>query len=240
LNNDAFGFTQEQREEKLMKAQKVAKALNWAGGLIGAWTLFLAKPYEYAILASIAMPIIGIITIKYFGGLIRIDERKNTAYPTIFWAIFASGMGLCLRALFDYNVFNYSKVWMPAILITLAYVALLVIGNKEFKLNKAKDYFTMLFISICLFGYGYGAVVTLNCMYDTSQPEAFNAKVLNKRISSGKSTSYYLELTPWGQQKESDEVSVSKSLYNSLEKNDEVQIYFMKGRFEIPWFNITK
>ncbi len=91
-----------------------------------------------------------------------------------------------------------------------------------------------------MFGYGYGAVVTLNCMYDKSQPETFSATILNKRISSGKSKTYYLKLTPWGLQKEIDEVSVSKNLYNRVGKNDEVKIYFMKGKFAIPWFEVTK
>jgi hypothetical protein len=91
-----------------------------------------------------------------------------------------------------------------------------------------------------MFGYGYGAVVTLNCMYDKSEPKTFNATILDKRISSGKSTTYYLELTPWGQQKEIDEVSVSKDLYNNLNKNDKVNIYYMQGKFDIPWFEVTE
>jgi len=240
LNNEEFGWTAEQREEKLINAHRTAKILNWTGGLIGAWTLCLANPYEYAIIASVVFPIICVIVLKYFNGLIRIDERKDTAYPTIFWAIFASSMGLCLRGLLDYNILDYSKIWTPSILIALTYIAVLTIGNKEFKFNKAKDYLTIIGFSIFMFGYGYGAVITLNCVYDKSEPETFNAKILSKRISSGKSTTYYFELTPWGQKKEVDEVSVSKDLYNRLEKNDNVNIYFMKGQFDIPWFDVTE
>ncbi len=240
LNNEEFGWSIEQREEKLTKTHKVAKVLNWTGGLIAAWVLFLPNPYEYAIIACIILPVICVIVLKYFGGLITIDERKNTAYPTIAWAIFASSIALCLRGVLDYNIFDYSKTWAPAILVTLAFIAILTIGNKEFKLNKAKSYLAILSISLFMFGYGYGAVVTLNCMYDKSQPETFSATILNKRISSGKSKTYYLKLTPWGLQKEIDEVSVSKNLYNRVGKNDEVKIYFMKGKFAIPWFEVTK
>ncbi len=240
LNNDEFGWTTEQREEKLIKAHKTAEILNWTGGLIGAWILFLANPYEYAIITSIFFPIICVIVLKYFNGLIRIDERKDTAYPTIFWAIFAPSMGLCLRGLLDYNIFDYSKIWTPSILIALTFIAVLTIGNKEFKFNKTKDYLTILGFSIFMFGYGYGAVITLNCMYDKSEPQKYDATILSKRISSGKSTTYYLELTPWGKQKEIDEVSVSKDLYNKLNQNDKVNIYFMKGQFDIPWFEVTE
>jgi hypothetical protein len=95
-------------------------------------------------------------------------------------------------------------------------------------------------ISLILFVYGYGSIITLNYIYDKSEPEIFNARILSKRISSGKSTTYYFELTPWGQQKEIDEVFVSKELYKRLEENDEVKIYFNKGKFEIPWFTVTE
>lgn len=240
LNNEEYGWSSAQREEELIKAHKTSKILNWTGGLIGAWTLFLANPYEYAIIASIIFPIICIIALKHFKGLIRIDERKDTAYPTIFWAIFPASMALCLRGLLDFNIFDYSNIWTPSLLIALTYIALVTIGNKEFKFVKAKDYLTIIGFSIFMFGYGYGAVVTLNCMYDESEPETFNATILEKRISSGKSTTYYLELTPWGQQKEIDEVSVSKDLYSRLEKNDKVTINFMKGHFDIPWFEVTE
>jgi hypothetical protein len=240
LSNEEFGWTTDQREYRLIKAQKAAKTLNWSGGIIGTWTLFLANPYEYAIIASIAFPIICLIVLKYFNGIIRIDERKDTAYPTIFWAIFTACMGLWLRGLLDYSILDYSKIWTPSILIALTYIALFTIGNKEFKFNKAKDYLTIIGFSIFMFGYGYGAVVTLNCMYDKSEPKTFNATILDKRISSGKSTTYYLELTPWGQQKEIDEVSVSKDLYNNLNKNDKVNIYYMQGKFDIPWFEVTE
>ncbi len=240
LNNEEFGWTSEQREEKLIKAHKTAKIINWAGGLIGAWTIFLANPYEYAIIASIVIPIIFVIVLKYFKGLIRIDKKEGTAYPTIIWAILASSFGLSLRGLLDYSIFDYSNIWTPSILIALTYIAFLTIGNKEFKFNKAKDYLTIASISIFTFGYGYGTVIALNCMYDKSEPEIFNATVLSKRIDSDKSKTYYLELTEWGQQKEIDEVSVSKKLYNKLDKNDKVNIYLMKGQFDIPWFIVTE
>lgn len=240
LNNEELGWTKSEREKKLINAHKTAKILNWTGGLIGAWTLFLPNPYEYAIIVSVAFPIICVILLKYFNGLIRIDERKDTVYPSIFWAIFASGTGLCLRGLLDYNIFDYSKIWIPAISISLSFVTVLIIGNKEFTFNKPKDYLSILVFSIFMFSYGYGAVVTFNCMYDTSEPETYDATILKKRISSGKSTTYYFELTPWGIQKEIDEVSVSKDLYNKLDQNDKVNIYFMKGQFDIPWFEVTE
>jgi hypothetical protein len=238
LGNEALGWTLEQREAKLAKAHKMAKVLNWTGGLIGIWTFFWASPYEYAIIASIAFPILCLIVLKFSNGLIRINEKKENAYPVIFWGIFATSMGLCLRGLMDYNIFDYSNVWTPSISVTLAYTALLTIGSKEFKLDMAKGYWMIIGYSILIFCYGYGAVITLNCMYDKSEPEIFHATILNKRIDSGKLTTYYLELTPWAQQSKSSEFTVSKELYNNLHIADTVNIVFKQGNFDIPWFEI--
>lgn len=240
LNNDSFGLSTEQRLEKLTQATKVAKILNWSGGIIAAWTLFLPKPYDYAIIVSIGWLLVCVAVLKYFGGLIKVNEKKGTAYPSIFIAIVSIGFGLSLRGLRDFNVFDYSNLWLPVSAITIAIVTFIIAGNKEFKLNTAEEYFSVLVISLLIFGYSYGAVVILNCMYDKSTPEIFTAKILDKRISSGRSTTYYLKLTPWGRQKEIDDVAVSKELYRNHAVNEEVEIYFFKGLFDIPWFNVPR
>lgn len=240
LNNEAFGWSTEQREEKLIKAQKITKILNWTGGIIGAWILILPNPYEYAIIASIVFPIICVVVLKFSGGLIRINERKDSAYPSIFIAILTTSMGLCIRALLDYEIFDFSRIWAPSILISLSFTAVLIFGNKEFKFNTAKDFLTIIGFTAFTFAYGYGAVVTLNCTFDKSESETFHASIMSKRISHGKHTSYYFELSPWGKRKEVEEVSVPKPLYDRLETNDKVRIYLMKGKFEIPWFVVSE
>lgn len=237
LNNAEFGWTKKERKEKLKQAQKIATALNWTGGLIAAWTLFFTKPYEYAIIASVSFPILCILVLKYFKGLIKLDQRKDSAYPSIFWAIFSTSIAIFLRTLLDFNIFDYSNVWPAVIVVTALCMFVILYRNQEFK--DGTDYLSFFGILLFTSGYAYGAVVSLNCTFDTSEPEHFNAAILSKRISSGKTKTYYFELTPWGSRKEAEDVTVSKQLYNSLDKNDPVNIYFMKGKFEIPWFEVT-
>jgi len=240
LDNFEYGRNTEERSSRLNQAKKVAKVLNWTGGLVLIWTLFKPEPYEYAILVSISLPIIATLVVIYYKGLIRIDEKKGSAYPTLFFAILMTSCGLFLRALLDYNIFDYSNIWTPSIIIGMVMIALVVFGTKEFKFKKVKDYFSFLSLTIFFFGFGYGAIVTLNCLYDESVPQTFQSKVLDKRISSGKTTTYYLELTAWGTQTESDDVSVSEEFYERIEIDDNVNIYLKKGLVEIPWFIVTE
>jgi hypothetical protein len=64
--------------------------------------------------------------------------------------------------------------------------------------------------------------------------------VLAKRISSGKTTSYYLELGEWGPRDEVADVSVSNSTYKNVEIGEMVNVYLKKGKLNIPWFIIAK
>ena len=79
LDNVEFGFTITERLEKLESARKTIKILNWSGGIIGAWAFFWANPYEYAIMAAIIFPLVCIMVLKYFNGLVTIVEKKHTA-----------------------------------------------------------------------------------------------------------------------------------------------------------------
>ena len=239
LNDESLGWTKEIRGEKLSNARKISKVINWLGGLSFAWTLFYPKPYDYAVLSAFLIPIIALITVKLSRGLIRIDKKDGSAYPSTIYAFIFPSLGLMLRSFFDYDIFDYSNVWLKAVLITVAFLFILLINQKEITFKKKQDYLTVSSLIIFLYAYGFGGVIYLNCNLDKSEPQHFTATVLDKRISTGNHTSYYLKLTAWGQQKEIDEVSVGKGLYNRVEIDNEINIYFRNGKLDIPWFIVT-
>ncbi len=240
LDNYEYGRCEGERIEKLKNAKLTAKALNWAGGLVCAWTLFLAEPYEYAILASILVPLLSVLAAIFFRGLIKIDEKKGSAYPSVFLGILMPSCGLFLRALLDFNIYDYSNIWLPAASIALGLATIAIMATKEISFKKPQEFFTVLFLVLFFFGYSYGAVVTTNCYYDESIPQNHQAEIINKRISSGKTTTYYLELAPWADQIESNEVSVSEEFYDRIETGDSVNIYLKDGVYEIPWLMVTE
>jgi hypothetical protein len=235
LNDESYGWSKDSREEKLVKARRTAKIINWAGGITAAWVLFYPSPYEYALLMAAAVPLVAILAVKLSRGLIRLDEKKSSAYPSVIYALIYPSLALVIRVL-DYQIFNYSNVWRNTILLTLSLLAFLLLKQKEITFKKKSDYLTVAGVASFLFAYSFGAVIFFNCYYDVSNAEYFTAKVLNKRISSGKTTTRYLELSAWGQQKEVDEVSVGKGLYNRTEVGSTVKIYFRNGTLGIPWF----
>lgn len=239
LNNESIGWSKENREEKLSNARKISKTINWLGGLSFAWTLFYPKPYDYAVLSAFIIPIVALIAVKLSRGLIRIDKKDGSAYPSTIFAFIFPSLGLMLRSFLDYDIFDYSNVWIKAFFVTIAFLFILLFNQKEITFKKKQDYLTVSSLIMFLFAYGFGAVIYLNCNLDKSEPQHYTATILDKRISTGKHTSYYLKLTAWGQQKDIDEVSVEKGLYNRVDIDSEINIYFRNGKLEIPWFIVT-
>ncbi|KLT66549.1 hypothetical protein AB669_05040 [Pedobacter sp. BMA] len=237
--NDDFGFSPEERSEKFNQASSVAKTVNIIGGLIGAWTIFFPNPYEIALWCCLAIPLLCIPVIKYYKGLIRIDKRKDSPYPSIFIAFLLPSAAVFLRGLLDYNIFDHTKIWIPMFVIALLMTTVFFIKNAELKSGKKAIGTVIAFILFSL-AYGFGSIIFLNCYYDRSAPKMFSSKILNKRMSSGKTTSYYLELEPWGERKTAEDVDVSKDFYFEVNENDTVNIYFMKGKLDIPWFELSK
>jgi hypothetical protein len=239
LNDENIGWSKEIRKEKLSNARRISKTINWLGVLSFAWTLFYPKPYDYALLSALIIPIVALIAVKLSKGLIRIDKKDGSAYPSTIYAFIFPSLGLMLRSFLDYDIFDYSNVWIKAVLVTVVFLFILLFNQKEITFKKKQDYLTVSSLIMFLFAYGFGAIIYLNCNLDKSEPQHYTATILDKRISSGKHTSYYLKLTAWGQQKEIDEVSVGKGLYNRVEIDNEINIYFRNGKLEIPWFIVT-
>ncbi|WP_162944909.1 hypothetical protein [Flavisolibacter nicotianae] len=239
LSDETLGMGVEEREEQLRKARLKAKALNWAGGLVAAWTWFLPQPYEVVIFLCILLPIICLLLVKSSKGLIRMEEKKKSAYPSVFSGVLFPSLALCIRALMDFNLLQYGNVWKGTLMLAGLFMTVLLVRSKEFTFRSAKDYGLAFGITILVLAYSFGAVVTANCTWDNSTTSVYHAQVTGKHISSGKTTTYYVSLTPWGPQTKEDDVSVSKALYNRLQAKDDVSVYFRQGWFGISWFFIT-
>lgn len=242
LSNEEFGISSEEREDKLKKAHLTAKILNGLGIIVALWVFFFPRPYQYAIITCISLPLIVLLVIKYWKGLIRLDAEKGSAYPSAPVPIMLPGLILSMRAMLDFSIDDYSKLYVPVIVIAVIFTTVLtMIINKEKPNTKAKYFVTILSFLMFAFAYGYGAVVTSNCAFDTSSPQMFSTTIINKKkTESRKFDSYDLYISPWGIKTEIQKVSINKDLYNQLQEGDEAAVYVFKGKFDIPWIVVDR
>lgn len=239
LSREEFGWTIEERESKFSKYKRLAKILNWSGGIIAIVTILFLKTSDYVILLCIFYPIFCLLAILFSKGLLTIDERKDAIYPSVFWAFFATTSVIFLRTLMYFKIYNYENVWLLTVVIAFSFLFILIINNRGFVFNKFEKPSTIIIFSIFIvFGYSFGTVINLNCALDDSQPKKFKTIVLDKRITKGKSTNYYLTLSPWNNQKESKEENINETDYKLIKKGDTITIDFYKGKLNIPWYEI--
>ncbi|WP_318640461.1 hypothetical protein [Flavobacterium ardleyense] len=240
LSDVDYGWTVVERNNNLKRAKKVAVALNITGIWLLIWLVAYPKPYELVIISSILFPILCLIILKYFKGLLLFDARTKSGHPTIMLSIISPSVGLLIRTLQDYKIFNYSNVWIPSLLIAATYVVILIIDDKTLKNDKAKQYFTLFTYCVAMFAYSFSTVVIINCLYDRSIPNLFTSTITDKKFIQGYSSSstYSVKLTSWGEQKEAKEVSVTKDEFKNMEINDQVSILYKKGLFDISWYEI--
>ena len=240
LANKEFGDTTEKRKSKLKQARLVAMMLNAVGTVLGILLFFYPYPYDLLTMAALIYPIFILASLHFFKGIIRIDQKNASGYPSIIYGLLFTGGTLALRSLLDFEILDYRNFWLPAVSITGVVALVMFSMTFEFKFKKTVDYFSAVFLVGFLFMYSYGGIINYNCIYDDSQAAVYSSEILDMRISTGKMTTYYVELNPWGPETEIEEVSISEELYKELVVGETVNLYLHEGKVNIPWFLLAK
>ena len=112
-----------------------------------------------------------------------------------------------------------------------------LIANSDRGLRERR--WSVLLILLLFIEYAHGTITQADALLDKSQPKTFEATVLSKHFSGGKTTTRYLQVGPWGPQPEAKEVRVSRSLYNSIFRNGIVCIHLSDGALDVPWYYVS-
>ena len=128
---------------------------------------------------------------------------------------------------------------LAAAALTLPPLLLLLTASRELVVKKAKDLLIPFLLVLLFSGYGLGGTAFINCLYDTSPATIYKAQVLDKRISSGKTTTYHLKLSSWGPRTEAEEVSVERDLYKYIEAGASVEVHLKPGLLEVLWYWVS-
>jgi hypothetical protein len=227
-----FGITPSEKLETLQKARKTAKILSVVSTIAFFWGAIYPRPYEVLILLLAILPWIGIEVMRRSHGLFRADELKNDAHPTVAYALIFPGLVLCLRAVLDYNVVqSMFAVALYVLAGGVLFIAILIFDPTQ------RSRFGILPVFF-LFGiaYGYGVIVEANALLDRSPGIPYTAIVQNKRIIHGKSTTYRLDLSPWGPRPGTNEFDVSHATYTEIQTGQSVQLELKKGALNLRWY----
>lgn len=227
-----LGRTPDERIKRLAFARKLAKALAIVAGAVSVWAFLDPQPYELVIGTLAALPLIAMALAVKSNRLYQLTGGRTDARADLSVVFITPGIVLMLRAVLDIDTLNWGAVWIWTAAVAAVLTGVVLIADREMRKGRWEP------LAVLLFGgcLAFGGVMEANVLLDRSEPQAFAAKVVGKRTSSGKSTTYYLRVAPWGPVQEENEVSVPRDLYDAKAAGQSVCMILGTGALDIPWF----
>jgi hypothetical protein len=87
--------------------------------------------------------------------------------------------------------------------------------------------------------YGFGLAEAADTIPDQAKPASYSATIENKHETNGRSTSYYLDLGPWGPMQGANSLSVSESIYEGASIGDQVCLDLRPGVLRVQWYQVV-
>jgi len=238
LLDPSLGFTEEERAKKLQSVRNIVKVLNVIGAVIAFWLYLYPQPYPVPLYIALVYPFLALVYFVRNQSIVTLigEIKKKSAYPSLSLAFICPPIAVLVRTLTDYDFLEFQQLFQYVGIVAgvLIFILLLLIRQ-----SNARGMNILGAVSFALMS-GYGSVVAANCIADRSAAQIYKVQILDRRISSSKSKSYYLSLAEWGNRERGKEVSVTSSLYKDVAIGDFVSVNIKKGTLNIPWYYITK
>ena len=233
IQNENLGMTEEDRLNSLKKAIKLNWFLFFLILAAGIGSFFFTRYHDFFITALCATPFVLLVIIPFSKGLIKFNTKIKTAYPSVLAGFIMSILFLLLWATaFFGRIIGWSDMVMPTIVLTLLLSLVYFIANNKEKITKSAVT-GMLFFALM---YGFCASINLNALGRPELVETHQVRILNKKVSGGRSTTYYFTVTPWGHRDRDNDVEVGRQLYRSLEVDQDVTVLILRGRVNIRYY----
>lgn len=247
-------MTEKRQNRRIEKRSKVTLSkltfhqldwLEWVTLTLGFWFLFYPEPYTFLFTTLLIIPVLGLILNGLNGrpsiaSLVEItkDDDGSDKYDVADFIDFAA-LILFVRVLIDFEFESLYSLIIPGAITFIVMLILLFTTHRLIdQTPKSKTWiYTSLVFNIFL--YSYSATYGVNCVYDDSEPQVYDARVIDKTISRGRRhTTYYIKVTPWGHHYDPEKISVPVSQYNKIKIGQTVKIDLKKGLFNISWYYI--
>jgi uncharacterized protein (DUF697 family) len=163
--------------------------------------------------------------------LYSVFKRKSDPRAELCYALIAVSFGFLLRNR-GIHLVSLRPLGMLIVFVAFAYFAAFFRASSESS-TPMGALFGLLFLAAF---YGYAMAITANTVDDHSTAITYTAAVTGKHISSGRSTHYYLELSPWGPMQTRNSLSVSRTLYDEFAPGSQICLRLHDGRLHAPWY----
>lgn len=180
-----------------------------------------------------------------------LSEYINGNYSLfiIFLVLFIGGLIFTILADGGIVLGDSSTIYKIATLITFAEVMVVslicifyykIVLSKEYSFNLKKfisSAFSLFMVMVVMVWFlNNSIIVYLNRVLDVSEPVSYYVKIVNKKVTKGKSEKYYLTITPWKPYNYYIVFQTDISTYYTFSKGDITKIQVKKGYWGFEYF----
>jgi heme-degrading monooxygenase HmoA len=227
-----LGSTPEERLNALKLAKTVSIAIiavsvAAAVGLdFGARNLYLPSA---AVLALV--PVAAMLLMQRSPLLYAVFKKKADPRADLSIALMIAGFGMFLSGR-NLHLVSVQPLLLMAVPVALVYIASFFNSARKSSSSIATLYGLVVFAVL----YSYPLVVLADTLLDTAKPASYTVPVTGKHMVRGRSTTYYLDLAPWGPLQNPNKISVSSSFYRDAQPGDQICLDLHPGRLHAPWY----
>jgi hypothetical protein len=218
-------------ESRIEHLRRVTVALNVAAYGLGIAGLIIPDPNHLLTWTLIALPWVAIAMVATYTPYLRFGGPRKSPQPDLSLALIGPGLFLALQVLRVIKPVG----WQGPLILTAGGSALLVgVAYWCDSWLKGRQGLAVVLLILCC-AYGYGAGMAVNAMLDGSTRQIYYVLVTGKHVSTGKSTSYHLNLGQWGPNIQGQDLMVSSSFYARTRIGDTVCMVLRSGALKVGW-----
>jgi len=230
-----LGSTPEERLSALKQAKTwsivaIVVAIAAAAGLIfGDAALHLPS----AVVLALA-PVAAFFLMQHSPLLYAIFKKKSDPRAELSFVLMIASFGLYFY-IHDLHFVSMQPLLLMIVIVAFAYIAAFFNSARK---NSSP---TGALIGLIFFGaiYSYGLAIVVNSLADNTKASIYIVPVTGKHVVHGKSTTYYLDLAPWGPVEDPNKISVSSSFYDNTAVDDQICLGLHPGRLRASWYQLA-
>lgn len=244
--DQSLGMTEDAKGERLQSLRNIIKRINYvvylAGG-VGVVNFLFVERNDVELIAVCALMLVPLyLDMLAFSnrGHVRIDYDEGSRYPQIFTGTMSAGVVLGLLSLLDRGALldlRFYEILAAGILVKGLFWLYLDIERLKMLLLRSKAILLITVAAMFLvpgFWVG-GSLYQFNKLFDKSPTTWHATKVLEKKVSSGRTTSYSVELAPWDSRPGPVEYTLRRKEFERFEAGMPVRVGVRDGALGIAW-----
>ncbi|MGO9938091.1 MAG: hypothetical protein ACLPH3_10515 [Terracidiphilus sp.] len=230
-----LGTTPDERMGKLSNAKTWSIFLTIVSGVAAAALAFGPLTFHVpAFTILMVTPAAAFFLLQRSPLLYSLLKQKADPRAEMSFILIASGIGLILSCS-GLHFVSMEPLLLIAVPIALVYFWAFYLASQKGPSRQGR--FVALLFFAGIYGFGFGMLA--DTIADNAPATTYSADVLGKHISHGRSTTYYLELSPWGPKTSANRLSVPSKIYGSFAVGDQVCLSLHPGSLHAPWYQIV-